>query len=75
MYSNQQAYYDAIIESSRQGQSGPFIDFMLEEILKTLMSKQGDKLPPLSDGETTKAIEGTWCHLAPGKSQDRAMDN
>ena len=53
VYSNQQAYYDAIIESSRQGQSGPFIDFMLEEILKTLMSKQGDELPPLSDGETT----------------------
>jgi predicted HTH transcriptional regulator len=26
---------------------------MLEEILKTLMSKQGDELPPLSDGETT----------------------
>jgi len=52
VYSNQQAYYDAITESSRQGQSGPFIDFMLEEILKTLMSKQGDELPPLSDGET-----------------------
>ncbi len=52
VYSKQQAYYDAITESSRQGQSGPFIDFMLEEILKTLMSKQGDELPPLSDGET-----------------------
>ena len=52
VYSNQQAYYDAITESSRQGQSGPFIDFMLEEILKTLTSKQGDELPSLGDGET-----------------------
>ena len=52
VYSNQQAYYDAITESSRHGQSGPFIDFMLEEILKTLMSKQGDELPPLGAGET-----------------------
>lgn len=44
VYNNQQAYYDAIAESSAQGQSGPFIDFMLGEILATLKSHQGDKL-------------------------------
>ena len=42
VYANQQAYYDAIAESSRRGNSGPFIDFMLGEILRTLKSHQGE---------------------------------
>ena len=45
VYANQQAYYDAITASSKAGQSGPFIDFMLDEIYKTLKSHQGDPLP------------------------------
>lgn len=36
VYANQQRYYDAITASSVQGQSGPFIEFMLGEILTTL---------------------------------------
>jgi len=44
VYANQQAYYDAIAESSRRGNSGPFIDFMLSEILRTLKSHQGEAL-------------------------------
>ena len=36
VYANQQRYYDAITASSMQGQSGPFIEFMLGEILATL---------------------------------------
>lgn len=44
VYANQQAYYEAITESTRQGQSGPFIDFMLNEIYKTLKSHQGEEL-------------------------------
>jgi Fic family protein len=44
VYANQQAYYDAIAESSRRGNSGPFIDFMLGEILRTLKSHQGEAL-------------------------------
>lgn len=36
VYANQQAYYDAITESSRVANSCPFIDFMLNEILNTL---------------------------------------
>ncbi len=50
VYANQQAYYDAIGESSKQGQSGPFIDFMLAEIFKTLKARQGEPLPNV-DGE------------------------
>ena len=41
VYSNQQQYYDAISASTNAGQSGPFIDFMLNEIYKTLKSHQG----------------------------------
>ena len=45
VYSNQQQYYDAITASSNAGQSGPFIDFMLKEIYKTLKEHQGEELP------------------------------
>ena len=44
VYSNQQAYYEAIAQSNAQAQSGPFIDFMLGEILATLKSHQGNKI-------------------------------
>ena len=50
VYANQQAYYDAITASTKAGQSGPFIDFMLGEILKTLSNHQGEPLPASSDG-------------------------
>ena len=45
VYANQQAYYDAITASTNAGQSGPFIDFMLNEIFKTLKAHQGEPLP------------------------------
>lgn len=45
VYSNQQQYYDAIRASTNAGQSGPFIDFMLGEIYKTLKAHQGEPLP------------------------------
>ena len=44
VYANQQAYYDAITASTNAGQSGPFIDFMLNEIFKTLKAHQGEDL-------------------------------
>ena len=44
VYANQQAYYDAITASTHAGQSGPFIDFMLGEIHKTLKAHQGEPL-------------------------------
>ena len=49
VYANQQRYYDAITASSNAGQSGPFIDFMLNEIYKTLKEHQGDPLPNAED--------------------------
>ena len=44
VYSNQRQYYDAITASTNAEQSGPFIDFMLNEIYKTLKAHQGEEL-------------------------------
>ena len=55
VYANQQAYYDAITASTKAGQSGPFIDFMLGEILKTLSNHQGEPLPASSDGISSRS--------------------
>lgn len=45
VYANQQQYYDAITASTNAVQSGPFIDFMPNEIFKTLKAHQGEPLP------------------------------
>lgn len=42
VYFNQQAYYDAISASTAAGESTPFIEFMLGEILATLTRNQSD---------------------------------
>ena len=49
VYSNQQAYYHAINRSSDLGDSGPFIDFMLEEILNALVDHQGKSNAGIAD--------------------------
>ena len=54
VYANQQQYYDAINASTQAGQSGPFIDFMLREIYKTLKAHQGE---PLKTGEPSSPID------------------
>ena len=49
VYSNQQAYYYAINRSSDLGDSSPFIDFMLEVILNTLVGHQGKSNADIAD--------------------------
>ena len=44
VYANQQAYYDAIAQSTKQGDCGPFIDFMLGEIQRAVISHKGAPL-------------------------------
>ena len=44
VHANQQQYYDAITASSNAANSGPFIDFMLGEILKTLKAHKGEPI-------------------------------
>lgn len=45
IYANQPEYYNAIAASTSEGQSGPFIDFMLNEILKTLQKNIKEEVP------------------------------
>jgi Fic family protein len=49
VYANQEAYYDAINKSSDLGDSSPFIDFMLEEILNALVGHQGKSNAEIAD--------------------------
>lgn len=44
VYSNQQAYYNAISQSNCKGECSPFIEFMLGEILTTLKTHQGNEI-------------------------------
>lgn len=46
VFANQENYYNAIYESTKSGQSGPFIDFMLREIRNTILKyKRIEKVP------------------------------
>ena len=45
VYTNQQEYYDAIGAATANGDSGVFIDFMLNEILETLRKNLKEKVP------------------------------
>lgn len=53
VYANQQAYYDAIAASTVQGESTPFIEFMLGEILASLQSHQGEEREDYDPNEST----------------------
>ena len=53
VYATQSGYYKAIEECSRSANCAPFIDFMLEEVLKTLKLSTST---PLSLTETERAI-------------------
>lgn len=57
VYSNQQKYYDALAESTRRADSGPFIDFMLGEIMQTLKSHQGDPLTTVPDTDNLFGVK------------------
>lgn len=54
VHSNQQQYYDAINLSTRQNDSGPFIEFMLGEILQTLKQHQGEPIVETANEVPTK---------------------
>lgn len=67
VYANQQQYYDAIALSTAEGESGPFIDFMLNEILKTLETGTQIKVPKKVPKKVTQKVpqksEITLLHL------------
>lgn len=65
VHANQQAYYDAITASTRAASSGPFIDFMLGEILRTLRAHQGATIVPnkVPDKVPNKSTDGVPAKL------------
>lgn len=59
VYSNQQAYYDAISQSTKQGESGPFIEFMLEEIDKSVLQHKGEPLDDTVNDTVNDTVKTT----------------
>lgn len=55
VYSNQQAYYEAITASTAAGESTPFIEFMLGEILAALEKHKGEEIITEIDGVKFKS--------------------
>ena len=64
VYSNQQAYYDAIAQSTKQGESGPFIEFMLGEILNTVRSHKGEPLVASVNAPVNAPVKCTRTQVA-----------
>lgn len=73
VYANQQQYYDAITASSNAGQSGPFIDFMLNEIYKTLKEHQGEALPDKLHDKVSKKVADKVADKVANKSAQKVM--
>ena len=57
VYANQQAYYDAIAQSSAIGNSQPFIDFMLQEILNALEDHKGQTVDEIGEANSLSENE------------------
>ena len=68
VYANQQAYYDAITASTNAGQSGPFIDFMLNEILRTLKAHQGEPLSDKVPSEVPNQVPNQFPNQVPNET-------
>lgn len=75
VYNNQEEYYNAISQSTKQGNSGVFIDFMLNEILNTLKTRQGETIGTEIGTDvgtnvgTNEDIENTILNLIKGNSK------
>ena len=59
VYSNQQAYYDAIAQSTKQGEGGPFIEFMLGEIYKSVLQHKGEPLDDTVNDTVNDTVKTT----------------
>ena len=73
VYANQQRYYDAITASTNAGQSGPFIDFMLNEIYKTLKEHQGEPLPNKLHDKVPKKVADKVADKVANKSAQKVL--
>lgn len=57
VYANQHQYYDAITASSNAADSGPFIDFMLGEIHKTLEAHKREPIKKVPNKVPNKLLQ------------------
>ena len=57
VFANQDKYYEAINNSSKIGESGPFINFMLGEILKALSNHLADDGQLIQDIDVNREFE------------------
>lgn len=69
VYANQQAYYEAIAKSTSEGQSGPFIDFMLNEIFKTLKNSITEKVPDKVPDKVPNKVPNKAPNKVPNNSE------
>jgi Fic family protein len=57
VWAHQREYYEAIRLSSARGDSGPFVDFMLEQILRALEAKGEANTAPATDQKTNQKTD------------------
>lgn len=69
VFANQEAYYEAIQRSNDAAQSGPFIEFMLQEILNTLTAHQGEPIEDLPNKFPNK-LPNKFPNKFPNKLQE-----
>lgn len=70
VHDNQQKYYDAITASTNGADSGPFIDFMLGEILKTLELHKGELIQSVPD-----KVPNIVPHKIPNKVPNKLIES
>lgn len=70
VHDNLQKYYDAITASTNGADSGPFIDFMLGEILKTLELHKGELIQSVSD-----KVPNIVPHKIPNKVPNKLIES
>lgn len=69
VYTNQLAYYEAIAASTKGGESGPFIDFMLNEILQTLSNNIKATAPDKVPNKVPNKVLNKVPNKVPNKSE------
>lgn len=74
VHDNQQKYYDAITASTNGADSGPFIDFMLGEILKTLELHKGELIQSVPD-KVPNIVPNIVPHKIPNKVPNKLIES
>lgn len=71
VWAHQEEYYQAINASTQRGECGPFIDFMLDKILRTLMLK--GEVEQIEDAKTNKKTSKKTSKKTDKKTSDKIV--